>query len=113
MEGKPLKVDGHKPSHPGGKALGLCHVRLDFDGKTKFFQETLGSGAWCDAMEAAVLQMREHEVAEASSMDVQRKPGILFKTLQNQPELVNNMPLHGTFVMRRVHGTPAKFNKES
>ena len=65
-EGKPFKVDGDKPSHPGGKALGLCHLRLDFDGKTKLFQETLGSGAWCDAMEAAVLQMREHEVAEAS-----------------------------------------------
>jgi len=49
------------------QALGLCHLRLDFDGKTKLFQETLGSGAWCDAMEAAVLQMREHEVAEVTA----------------------------------------------
>ncbi len=48
------------------QALGLCHLRLDFNGKTLALSpETLGNGAWCDAVEAAVLQMREHEVAEA------------------------------------------------
>jgi hypothetical protein len=47
------------------QALGTCQLHLDgvHDGR-EAVTATLGCGELCDALEAVVLQMREHEVAE-------------------------------------------------
>ena len=50
------------------QALGTCQLHLDgvHDGREAVtaVTATLGCGELCDALEAVVLQMREHEVAE-------------------------------------------------
>lgn len=60
------------------QALGTCQLHLDgvHDGREAVtaVTATLGCGELCDALEAVVLQMREHEVAEVWQ---DKKPGEL------------------------------------